>query len=117
MFNVVTGMDGQANAVLVRALEPTVGERIISERRPGLDRSLWTNGPAKLTRALAIDGRLHGANLCQPDGVVWIEAAHQLRDNEIKAGPRVGLGKTPEPWFSIPWRYWLAGNPFVAAYR
>ena len=73
-----------------------------------------TNGPAKLTQALAIDKSHNAANLCQPDGVIWIEDAPATPEHRIATGPRIGLGKTPEPWFSIPWRYWLADNPFVS---
>jgi DNA-3-methyladenine glycosylase len=73
-----------------------------------------TNGPAKLTQALRIDKSYNGTNLCQADGVIWIEDAPTVPQNQIAVGPRIGLGKTPEPWYSIPWRYWLADNLFVS---
>lgn len=117
LFNVVTGDRGMANAVLVRALEPEEGEAIMARHRQDRPRREWSNGPAKLTQALAIDGALNGANLLAPDSVIWIEAAGRLPTAEIRCGPRVGLGKTPEPWLSIPWRYWISGNPFVSARR
>src|SRR5215207_9186175 len=34
MFNIVTGQEGQANAVLIRALEPAEGEEIMAHNRP-----------------------------------------------------------------------------------
>lgn len=114
MFNIVTGQEGQANAVLVRALEPVSGERLMAGHRHGRPRREWTNGPAKLAQALAIDKKLNGANLCQADGVIWLEDAPPVPPEQIAAGPRIGMGKTPEPWYSIPWRYWLRGNPFVS---
>jgi DNA-3-methyladenine glycosylase len=116
MFNVVTGEKGRANAVLVRALEPVEGEDTMAARRPGLPRSHWTNGPAKLAHALAIDKSLNGANLCQPGGVIWLEDAPDV-DAGIAMGPRIGLGQTPEPWLSAPWRFWLRDNPFVSGQR
>ena len=61
-----------------------------------------TNGPAKLCQALAIDQSLNGANLCEPDGVIWLENAPDMPPMRIATGPRIGLGKTPEPWLSIP---------------
>jgi DNA-3-methyladenine glycosylase len=76
--------------------------------------SQLTNGPAKLTQALIIDKSHNGANLCQPAGVIWIEDAPAVPQSQIAVGPRIGMGKTPEPWYSIPWRYWLADNPFVS---
>jgi DNA-3-methyladenine glycosylase len=113
MFNVVTGEAGKANAVLVRALEPSEGEAVMAERRQR-PRAEWTNGPAKLAQALAIDGTLNGASLFADDSVIWIEEAPGNSDFEVARGPRIGLGNTPEPWYSIPWRYWLAGNRFVS---
>jgi DNA-3-methyladenine glycosylase len=119
MFNVVTGETGQANAVLVRALQPEVGVEEMRLRRGGrtaVPRPLpdLTNGPAKLTQAMAIDQSFNGANLCDPDGVIWIESAPDVNPAAICTGPRIGLGKTPEPWLSMPWRYWLKDNPFVS---
>ena len=114
MFNVVTGEEGQANAVLIRALEPMAGVELMTENRGGRARNELTNGPAKLTQALAIDKSLNGSNLFAPDGVVWIENSPAAPPEAISTGPRIGLGKTPEPWLSIPWRYWVRDNPFVS---
>jgi DNA-3-methyladenine glycosylase len=114
MFNIVTGQTGQANAVLIRALEPVEGQDVMAARRRGLPRDLWTNGPAKLAQALAIDKSLNGANLCKPDGVIWLEEAPAVDPAYIAVGPRIGLGQTPEPWLSAPWRFWLRDNPFVS---
>ena len=114
MFNVVTGQAGQPNAVLVRALEPVDGIEQMREHRGERPLAQLTNGPAKLTQALAIDKSHNGQNLCRPDGVIWIEDAPAVPQSHIAVGPRIGLGKTPEPWYSIPWRYWLADNPFVS---
>jgi DNA-3-methyladenine glycosylase len=114
MFNVVTGKEGEANAVLIRALEPVAGLDRMRENRNGRSQQELTNGPAKLAQALAIDKSLNGANLCEEDGVIWFEDAPTVSSGLVNIGPRIGLGKTPEPWFSMPWRYWLKNNPFVS---
>ena len=115
MFNIVTGQPGEANAVLVRALEPVEGEDVMALNRGGKrPKSEWTNGPAKLAQALAIDKKLNGANLFEPDGVIWIEDGTAVEESSLGVGPRIGLGKTPEPWHSMPWRYWIKGNEFVS---
>lgn len=114
MFNIITGKEGQANAVLIRALEPTAGEEVMAQNRPNRPRRDWTNGPARLTQALQIDKSHNGANLCTPDGVIWVEDAPPILPEQLCTGPRIGLGKTPEPWFSMPWRYWVKGNSFVS---
>ena len=114
MFNVVTGQDGEANAVLIRALEPVDGLDVMREGRNGRSQIELTNGPAKLAQALAIDKSLNGANLCAPNGVIWFADAPAIDPAQIHTGPRIGLGKTPEPWYSMPWRYWLADNAYVS---
>lgn len=114
MFNVVTGEPGQANAVLIRALQPEEGIEQMTELRGGRPYAQLTNGPAKLAQALAIDKSLNGANLCRSDGVIWIETAEEVPPEAVATGPRIGLGQTPEPWLSIPWRYWIQDNPFVS---
>ena len=113
MFNVVTGNEGEANAVLIRALEPNEGFGIMRSLRQRSDSEL-TNGPAKLAQALAIDKKLNGVSLTNRDGVIWIEDGVPIRKEAISTGPRIGLGQTPEPWFSIPWRFWVRDNPFVS---
>ncbi len=114
MFNVVTGEPGQANAVLIRALQPEEGVEVMTELRNGRPYAQLTNGPAKLAQALAIDKSLNGANLCDPGGVIWLENAPDIAPETIATGPRIGLGQTPEPWLSMPWRYWIRDNPFVS---
>jgi DNA-3-methyladenine glycosylase len=118
MFNVVTGQDGEANAVLIRALEPIDGLDVMTVNRNGRSPQELTNGPAKLAQALAIDKSLNGANLCAADGVIWFAEAAAgvpaIDPSQVLTGPRIGMGKTPEPWYSIPWRYWLKENPYVS---
>ena len=64
--------------------------------------------------AMAITGEMNGADLCDPDGDLWLEDAAPIEPANICLGPRVGLGQTPEPWLSIPWRYWIHENPYVS---
>ena len=114
MFNVVTGHEGQPNAVLIRALEPVDGIDIMTENRGKRPLSQLTNGPAKLAQALNINKSQNGANLCDPNGVIWIADEESIPKASIATGPRIGLGKTPEPWYSIPWRYWIKDNSYVS---
>jgi DNA-3-methyladenine glycosylase len=100
-LNVVTEREGFPAAVLIRAIQPLESLEWISERRAGRD----TNGPAKLTQALAIDGTLNKVDLCDPASGLWIEADLAFHDQEIQIGPRVGLNTVPEPWKSVPWRF------------
>ncbi|MEZ0394826.1 MAG: DNA-3-methyladenine glycosylase [Anaerolineales bacterium] len=100
-LNAVTEAEGFPAAVLIRAIRPIEGVEIIAARRRGGD----TDGPAKLTQALGIDGSLNGADLCSPAGGLWIEAGESVPDQAVTIGPRVGLYTVPEPWKSQPWRF------------
>lgn len=125
MLNVVSGRDEQANAVLIRALEPISGlEQMAVQRGKPLSvlntqSSLLnlTNGPGKLAQAFAIDHSCNGIPLFEPESELRVEDAAAIHPANIATGPRVGMGQTPEPWFSMPWRYWITANPFVSKYR
>ncbi|HEY2106376.1 MAG TPA: DNA-3-methyladenine glycosylase, partial [Candidatus Binataceae bacterium] len=64
-MNLVTTASGEPHAVLIRALEPLRGIDLMVQRRhrPPASREL-TNGPGKLTQALAITGDDYGRDLC-----------------------------------------------------
>ncbi|MFN2137199.1 MAG: DNA-3-methyladenine glycosylase [Candidatus Promineifilaceae bacterium] len=113
MLNIVTGSEGKAGAVLIRALEPIDGLEQMRRLRGRPDNEL-TNGPAKLTQALAIDGSHNSTDLCLLDSLIWLEYGSPRRADKISSGPRIGLGKTPEPWLSMPWRYWITDNRHVS---
>lgn len=115
MLNAVTEPAGQPAAVLIRAIEPLEGQARIAAHRAGRPPREWTAGPARLTRALRIDGSLNGADLT--DGILFVEAGQPVPDNAVKTGPRIGLYNTPEPWKSLPWRFWLEGSPYVSKPR
>ena len=114
MLNVVSEHEDYPAAVLIRAIEPVEGVALMQAargQRPGGD---LTNGPAKLCQALRIDRALNGVDLTAARSSLWIEADRTVPARSILSGPRIGLGSTPEPWFSKPWRYWIKDNPFLS---
>lgn len=104
-LNCVCGEEGFPAAVLLRSIEPMEGLEIIAERRKGVERKLWCNGPAKITKALGLTGTQNGVDLASKDGGLWIEQGESIPGERVLAGPRVGMGSTPEPWFSMPWNF------------
>ncbi|HNT53176.1 MAG TPA: DNA-3-methyladenine glycosylase [Anaerolineaceae bacterium] len=106
-LNCVTGPVGYPAAVLVRALLPEEGFEQMATHRAGVKPALWCAGPARLTRALAIDGALNGCDLTDPGGDLWIEVGQGLVDGDILASPRVGINYAPEPWRSMAWNFKL----------
>jgi DNA-3-methyladenine glycosylase len=113
--NVVTGPDGTASAVLLRAGEVVDGVDAARARRPGVkDRDLC-RGPARLTRTLGLTGEQDGADLLAPGSPVRLLGAEQPADPAaVRTGPRVGVSGAGAP---TPWRFWLADEPTVSPYR
>jgi DNA-3-methyladenine glycosylase len=106
LLNAVTDAVGVPAAVLIRAVEPVEGKSLMAENRSHLaHKKGWTNGPAKLTQALAVDGDFNKRDLCDPDGALFIEAGDDIPESVVLRRPRVGLNSVPEPWKSIPWRF------------
>ena len=105
MLNAVTEREGFPAAVLIRAIQPMEGAKVMSARREGRD----TFGPGKLTQAMGITKNENGADLTVAGMGLWIEAGVFVPDENVTIGPRVGLNTVPEPWFSKPWRFLVKG--------
>jgi DNA-3-methyladenine glycosylase len=114
MLNAVCGPEGFPSAVLIRAIKPMEGLETIASRRSGRSEKEWCNGPAKLCQALGINKNMNGAALCDDESSLWIEDAAAIPDGDVKISSRIGLGNTPEPWLSKPWRFFtdLEGRTF-----
>jgi len=105
MLNVVTERAGFPAAVLIRAIQPLEGGRIMSTRRNGRD----TFGPGKLTHALGISRGENNLDLANPRSRLRIERGIEVPTSMVTKGPRVGLSSVPEPWKSKPWRFLVKG--------
>ena len=105
MLNAVTEREGFPAAVLIRAIQPLEGLDIIAERRGKQPQAKWTDGPGKLTQALNIDKSFNGIDLCRKESGLWIETGESILDENVTIGARVGLNSVPEPWKSMPWRF------------
>jgi len=113
LFNVVVHREDIPHAVLIRALEPTIGLDIMLQRRckTKLDRTI-TSGPGVLTQALGINLLHNGLSLV--DTAIWIEdRGVKLPENEVVASPRVGVDYAAED-ARLPWRFRIVGNPWTS---
>jgi DNA-3-methyladenine glycosylase len=112
--NVVCMTPGTASAVLMRAGVVIAGEELARRRRPvrGPDRDL-ARGPARLCQALGIDRTLNGADFCDPASPLRLRSGIRSEQNAIHSGPRVGVSAAA----TVPWRFWLDGEPSVSVYR
>ncbi|MBX3005601.1 MAG: DNA-3-methyladenine glycosylase [Anaerolineales bacterium] len=113
MLNFVTQPEGTPHAVLIRAVQPTEGLELIARRRKGRPARIWTDGPGKLAQAFGITGEHNRLSLTAREAIIFVERAKPVPDSLVRSGPRVGLGATPEPWLSQPWRY-IADLPAAA---
>jgi DNA-3-methyladenine glycosylase len=105
-LNIVCGEEGVASAVLVRALAPTHGLAEMRDRR-GVDAErLLCSGPGRLCQALAITREQDGLAIDRPP----FEFRERHEVPELAVGPRIGITKAAER----PWRYGLAGSPYLS---
>jgi DNA-3-methyladenine glycosylase len=113
--NAVCRPAGIAEAVLIRAVEPTVGENLMRKARATpIPRGL-TNGPAKLCEAMSINRALDGADLCAAGSELIIAENPAWAAFRRKAGPlitctRIGITRAAE----FPLRFYLEGSLFVS---
>jgi DNA-3-methyladenine glycosylase len=108
LFNIVTGNEGDAQAVLVRAAEAVAGFDTIKKRRGSLDLA----GPGKVTQALGVDVKATGEDLCSPGG---IEVRAGERALKLLVGPRVGIDFATPRDRNAKLRFALDGTDAVTA--
>ena len=90
--NVVSGPEGTASAVLLRAGEVIDGLDLARARRPGASDRDLARGPARLCQALGIELR---AQRRRPRGRPAHPGAGREPVPEVSTGPRVGLRGAP----------------------
>ncbi|HEX2266496.1 MAG TPA: DNA-3-methyladenine glycosylase [Solirubrobacterales bacterium] len=110
LLNAVAEPEGEAAAVLIRALEPTHGVEEMRERRGGRPDLDLCSGPGKLSEALGIDLSDNETDLCADP---FLLAPPAGPPPEIVTGPRIGITKAVD----LPWRFCAAGSPFVSRPR
>lgn len=110
LLNAVAEPEGNAAAVLIRALEPTHEIEQMRARRGNKPDQDLCNGPGKLTEALGIDLSDNEADLSKDPFLI---TAPEGKPPPIVTSPRVGITKAVER----PWRFSAAGNPFVSRPR
>jgi len=116
LFNVVTSVVDVPHAILIRAVEPTIGIPSMLRRRGhvALTPSL-TAGPGVLTQALGIDVSHSGCDLCA--GPIRIEdVGVRIEDDRIQASPRVGVAYAG-PHARRPWRFRIRDNRWTSKAR
>jgi DNA-3-methyladenine glycosylase len=112
LFNVVTNSEDEAEAILIRALEPIEGIQLMKRRMKVENEMRITSGPGKLTRALGIDRSLNGQPLWSRQ--LWLEDLGQtIARDQIVSSPRIGIDYAG-PDALLPWRFTLRNNRWIS---
>jgi DNA-3-methyladenine glycosylase len=135
LFNIITNTNEQADAILIRAVEPIDGIEVMLERRgkEKLDKTL-TSGPGNFSKAFGLDRSHYGADLTGDE--VWIASApltltplsdrsdmtsatvsdgieHGKRVLDITISKRIGIDYAQEDK-DLPWRFYLNTSKYVS---
>ncbi len=113
--NAVCRPKGVAEAVLIRAIEPTFGLEIMQLNRATTKARDLTNGPAKFCAALDITRAQDGVDLCDSDSPLWIARNLEAATVRETCGPivtttRIGITRAAD-W---PLRFYLDQSDFVS---
>lgn len=108
LLNIVTGKVGEAGAVLIRAVEPLEGIELMRERRGTKEITELTNGPGKLAKAMQIDGRMQGEDVCTGKLIYITHGPRSVFS--IGTSHRIGVRRDVRRKL----RFFIDGNRFVS---
>ena len=108
MFNAVTEKDGKPGAVLIRAVEPIAGFKLMRKTRGYKSARELCNGPGKLTEAFGITDKLNGKKLA---GELYFTDGPSDKFAIVKT-TRVGLAKGKGDVLKL--RFYVKGNSCVS---
>ncbi len=110
--NVVTGEEGTAGAILIRAVEPIEGTLVMRKNRGSTtdetDYRILTNGPAKLCQAFGIGRKENGADL--RGDVIYLTEGERISSSSIIATTRIGIKNAVEK----RWRFCIRDSAYIS---
>lgn len=110
-INIVTGVEGEPQGVLIRGIQPTYGIDLMKGRRNTDNLSNLTNGPAKLCQAMGITKEQYGMDLCNSN--LYIEEGITIEDKDVDITKRINIDYAEEDKDRL-WRFSIKDNPFVS---
>lgn len=115
LFNVVTNVEGEPDAVLIRAVHPCAGQEVMAQRRKKTVNSpLLTKGPACVAQALDITRKENGWDLTMGKELWIADYQTPMTQNDIVHTTRIGVAYAGED-AQKPWRFYWKNNPWVSA--
>lgn len=113
LFNIITNVEGKADAVLVRAIQPEIGteEMLLRRNMPTIKPNL-TAGPGVMSIALGINRKHYGEDLT--GNTIWLEdKGITITEDNIMTVPRVGIDYAGDDAL-LPWRFYIKGSKWVS---
>jgi DNA-3-methyladenine glycosylase len=111
LFNIVTNTIGNADAILIRAIEPKQGfETMIKRRNKSKLDKLLTSGPGNVSKALGLNKTLNGLSVSSD--TIWFETP-KIKSIDIVQTTRIGIDYAGEDAL-LPWRFYDAKSKFVS---
>ena len=116
LFNVVTNREGIPHAILIRAIEPTIGIEVMQKRtkKKILDNTI-TRGPGNVSKALGISTSHTGLDLVTSD-IRILDDGFRYKKKDILVTTRIGV-EYSGPDALLPYRYIVKDNPYVSGKR
>jgi DNA-3-methyladenine glycosylase len=114
LFNVVTNEEDQADAVLIRAIEPVEGfelMRLRTGKKPSDSR--LASGPGLVGKAMGFHSRQSGVLLGEN---IQLVRKMKVEPFEVECTARVGVDYAGEDAL-LPWRFVMKDNPYVSLKR
>ncbi len=112
LLNIVAHFKGEVGAVLIRAVEPILGIEVMVKNREVENFHSLTNGPGKLTKALAITKDLNGIDVTKRKSELRVTEGKE-EEFEISSSHRIGVR------LDLPreLRFFIRENKFVSRAR
>jgi len=113
LFNVVTNVEDEPHAILVRGIEPVGGIDTMLHRmkKPALDHTVG-RGPGNVSKALGIHTSDTGVSLLG-DTIFIATDGVTVSHSRIIATPRIGVDYAEEDAL-LAYRFYVKGNPYVS---
>ena len=110
-FNIVTNGPEEAEAVLIRALEPAWGLDYMAARRKVSSPQMLCSGPGRLCQALGIERSHNGCDLCGDE--LFLLPWQNIPPAQIMVSPRINVDYAGD-CAALPWRYFIRDNPYLS---
>ncbi len=113
LFNIITNKKNNADAVLIRAIEPTDGINFMLERRnmEKIKKNI-SSGPGNVSQALGITKKYNAQSILQNDIKIY-KTEHQP---SLVADKRIGIGYAGED-ADLLWRFYDKDSKYVSKKR